>query len=94
MLQLLSLPLLFLSPLPLRAIVQQKRQSTAERENDERLENVRVDFVAVIAVTAVNVVFIIIRLIVVPTGEFGFEERAEPLGEGEVLLDGCRIVSI
>ena len=86
-----SLPLLLLAPLPLRAIVEQERQRTTQRENDQALEDVRVDVVAVVAVAAVEVVLVVIWFVVVPAGKFGFEEGAEPFGEGEVFFDcyGC-----
>jgi hypothetical protein len=83
------LPLLLLPPLPLRAIVKQERQRATERKNNQRLEDIRVDIVAVVAVAAVEVVLVVVGLVVVPAREFGFEEGAEPFGEGEVFLDGC-----
>jgi hypothetical protein len=84
-----SLPLLLLAPLPLRAVVEEERQRAAERKDDQRLEDVRVDVVAVVAVAAVKVVLVVVRLVVVPARELGFEEGAEPLGEGEVFFDRC-----
>ena len=85
-----SLPLLLLPPLPLRAVVKQERQGPTKRKNDQGLEDVGVDVVAVVAVAAVEVVLVVVGLVVVPAGELGFEEGAEPFGEGEVFLDGCR----
>ena len=89
MLQLGSLPLLLLPPLPLRTIIQQESQRATKRENNQALKNIAIDVIAIVAVAAVDVVFIIIWLVVVPTSEFGFEESGEPLGEGEVFLDTC-----
>ena len=85
--QLRPLPLLLLPALPLRAIIQQKSQCATERQNDEALEDIAVDVIAVVAVTAVNMVFVVVWLVVVPAGEFGFEESRQPFGEGEVFLD-------
>ena len=76
-----SLPLLLLASLPLRAIIEQERQRTTKGENDQALEDVRVDVVAVVAVAAVEVVLVVIWFVVVPAGKFGFEEGAEPFGE-------------
>ena len=89
MLQLGSLPLLLLPPLPLRAVVKQERQGPTKRKNDQGLEDVGVDVVAVVAVAAVEVVLVVVGLVVVPACELGFEESAEPFGEGEVFFDGC-----
>jgi hypothetical protein len=87
------LPLLLLPPLPLRAIVEQERQRPTKRQNNQRLEDIGVNIVAVVAVAAIEVVLVVVGLVVVPAGEFGLEEGAEPFGEGEVFLDCCGGVS-
>lgn len=72
------LPLLLGPPLPLRAIIQQESQCAAERQNHQALEDVGVDLVGVVAVAAVEVIFVVVWLVVVPSCEFGFEEGGEP----------------
>ena len=88
-----SLPLLLLPPLPLRAIVKQERQGPTKRKNDQGLEDVGVDVVAVVAVAAVEVVLVVVWLVVVPAGELGFEEGAEPFAERPVFFDDLMRIS-
>jgi uncharacterized membrane protein len=81
LLLLLSPPLLLLSSLPLRTVIQQESQRTTKCQYDQRLENVRVYVVAVVAIAIVVVtggvrVIVVIGLVFVPAGELGFEEGA------------------
>lgn len=93
MLQLLSLAFLFLSPLTLSTVIQQESKSTTEREDDETLKNVRIHFIAIVPIATINVVFVVVRFVVVPAREFGFEERTKPFRKGKVFLDDCEVVS-
>jgi hypothetical protein len=95
---LLPSSLFLLSSLPLCPVVQQECQSAAQSQNDERLENIRINIVAVVAVTVVVVagcmcVIEVIRLVFIPAGEFGFEESVEPLRKCPLFLDDCSQIS-
>jgi hypothetical protein len=79
MLQLLSLPFLFLSALALRTVVQQKCQSSTKREDDKRFEDIGVNLIAVVAIATVNMVFVVVRFVVIPACQLRFEEGTEPL---------------
>jgi hypothetical protein len=75
--------LLFLPPLSLRPIIQQKRQRAAKRQNNERFKDIRIN---VIAIFVVNDSIIVVGFIVVPAREFGFQKSGEPFGQGLVFL--------
>ena len=78
MLQLLSLSLLLLPALSLCPVVEQERQRTAKRKDDERLKDVGVYIVTVVAVAAIDMILVVVGLVVIPASEFGVEEGADP----------------
>jgi hypothetical protein len=79
-----SPPLFLLPSLPLRAIIQQTRQCPTKRKYNERFQNVGIDFRFVVVVVAGGVVVVLLG--VCPVAEFGFEEGAEPFGEGPLFF--------
>jgi hypothetical protein len=69
-------PLLLDPPLPLRPIIQQKRQRARQRQNNQTLEYIRV-YIRVVVVVVVARAVLLLEVVVC---EFGFEEGGEPLG--------------
>jgi hypothetical protein len=81
LLSLLSLfippPFLLLPSLPLGTIIQQKRQRATKRQNNQRLQNIRVN---IICIFIVDHGVVVVSIVVVPACKFGFEEGREPFG--------------
>jgi hypothetical protein len=78
LLLLLSPPFLFLPSLPLRPIIQQKRQGATKRQDNQTLKDIRIDIVSgIVVIVAFEVV---VAFVVVPASEFGLEEGGEPVG--------------
>jgi hypothetical protein len=69
--------------LPLRPIIQQKRQCATKREDDERFQDIRIN---VVCIFVVDDRVVVICFVVVPAGKFGFEKGGEPFGESLVFL--------
>jgi hypothetical protein len=70
-------PFLLLPSLPLGTIIQQKRQRATKRQNNQRLQNIRVN---IICIFIVDHGVVVVSIVVVPACKFGFEEGREPFG--------------
>jgi hypothetical protein len=70
-------PFLLLPSLPLGTIIQQKCQRATKRQNNQRLQNIRVN---IICIFIVDHGVVVVSIVVVPACKFGFEEGREPFG--------------
>ena len=88
LLLLLSPTLFLLSALSLGTIIQQESQRARQRQDEQRVQNLRVDVVAEVVVAAGHwVVVVVVRFVVFPACDLGFEERRKPFSHRPFFLD-------